>query len=528
MKSVRRSAVTLSVAAFVPLLLLALFYMAFQFQELNREVEYKTLGPAGAYVARLDAKLAADLGALSVLAGAPLLRSDEPEDGRMRAMTAMADFPHWKNIILTDASTREELWQTAVLTMGRAPARPYVLDFAARKAISEIGGIAEAKRGCACIPINRRLAGSSYILTVERDVSDLQELLRAETAPGETAALVDREGLFIARTIEQDSRVGTPSTEYVRKAVSQGGSGIYSGVTFEGLHNRTAYVTSELSKWSAHIAVADKSHNLLSAGHTTFLILAVITSLCFAGALTSYGIRDLKRRGREERAQMQSHKLEAIGTLSSAVAHDFNNLLTIMTACLRILGKSDDPLKKEQAIREGLSAAERSAKLVHQLLTFARDKPLELSCVDLSATIDGIRDLLSRSLGSGITFDVNISPDAQHVQTNAAQLELVLINLAVNARDAMPGGGTFSITSKTASATGCVDLMVKDTGIGMSAEVATRALEPFFTTKPEGKGTGLGLAQAHMLAKDSKGSLHLETALGKGTLFTFSLSACEL
>ena len=202
---------------------------------------------------------------------------------------------------------------------------------------------------------------------------------------------------------------------------------------------------------------------------------------------------------------MQSYKLEAIGTLSSAVAHDFNNLLTIMTACLRILGKSDDLSKKEQAIREGLSAAERSAKLVRQLLTFARDKPLELCCVDLSATIDGIQDLLSRSLGRGITLDVNISPDAQHVQTNGAQLELVLINLAVNARDAMPSGGTFSITSKRALATGCVDLMVKDTGIGMSDEVATRALEPFFTTKPEGKGTGLGLAQAHMLAHFADG-----------------------
>jgi len=110
MKSVRRSAVTLSVAAFVPLLLLALFYLAFQFQELNREVEYKTLGRARAYIVRLDAKLAEDLGALSVLAGVPSLRSNELEDGRLRAMNAMADFPHWKNIILTDASTREELW----------------------------------------------------------------------------------------------------------------------------------------------------------------------------------------------------------------------------------------------------------------------------------------------------------------------------------------------------------------------------------------------------------------------------------
>jgi signal transduction histidine kinase len=512
-------------AASVPLLLLAIFYVAFQLREINLASETRTVNRAEAYIAQLDASLAEDLGALAVLAGSQSIRSSDIQEGRNRAIAAMADFPRWKNVILTDATSREEVWQTAGPD-AKTPARRSLLAFANRKTVAEVGGIGE-NHECVCVPLHRHIANSDLILTVERDITEFQEILKSESGAEETAALVDREGLFIARTKEQNTRFGTPATQYVRKAVAQGGSGVYSGITYEGMSNRTAYVTSPISKWSVHFAIPALAYDLLMTGQLAISILGLAVALSFAIALTLYGIRDIRRRAKEERARVQSYKLEAIGTLSSAVAHDFNNLLTIMSACLRILEKSDDPKKQHQAIQEGKSAAERSAKLVQQLLTFARDKPIELSCVDLTATIDGIRDLLARSLGSNITLKVDVAPDARYAQTNAAPLELVLINLAVNAKDAMPEGGTLSIFTKKATTAGCVDLMVKDTGIGMSEEVAAQALEPFFTTKPEGKGTGLGLAQAHLLAKDSKGSLYLDTALGKGTTFTFCLPACE-
>jgi len=513
------------VAAIVPSLLLGVFYLSIQVQERNRNVEDKTVDRAVSYMALADIQLAAELGALSVLAGSQSFRSGAPDEARSRAIAVANDFPRWKNVILTDASAREEIWQTAA-SAARAPARAYALDFAARDSVSEVGGV-DGK--CACIRIHRRLAepASSYVVTVEREVSDLQALLVARKGAGEIAALVDRESLFIARTAQHDLRLGTPATEFVRKAVERGGNGIYSGVTYEGLRNRTAYATSDLSGWSTHFAVPAKSYNLLSTGSTSLALLAVIAALLFAGGVTWYGVRDLTMRRRQERARMQSYKLEAIGNLSSAVAHDFNNLLSIVTACFRSLSRPDDRLKSEQVIQEGLSAVDRGAKLVTQLLTFARDKPPEISCIDLSATIDGIRDLLARSLGQAIILDVTISSDAQNVSTNGSQLELVLINLAVNARDAMPEGGTFSIASNTSSVPGCIDVLIRDTGIGMSEEVAARAFDPFFTTKPEGKGTGLGLAQAHLLAKDSGGSLHLETSPGKGALFTWRFNACR-
>lgn len=528
MRIAKRSAVTLAVAAFVPLLLLGIFYIASHLQQMQREAEDVTLTRAAAYLGRVDGTLNGDLGALSVLASSQFIRSGALREARERASEVENERPHWKNIILTNATAGEQIWQTATSQEVRAAARPDVLEFAARGAIMEVGGFHEAKRECACVTLHRRLIidGSVYVLTLERDVADFQEALMAVALTGEIAALVDRKGLFLARTAEYQNRLGTPATQYVRAAVAQGGDGIYTGTTYEGLRNRTAYATSELSGWSAHIAVPARTYNLLSAGSFTFAVLAVATALLFAGAVTWYGIRDIAARRREERARLQSQKLEAVGYLSSTVAHDFNNLLAVMTACLRSLGKSDDAAKRQKVLDEGLAAADRGAKLVRRLLAFAREKPLELDCVDLDSTIEEIRDLLVRSLGPDVAIALSVAPDARHVRTNGAQLELVLLNLAVNARDAMPNGGSFSIESKRASVSGFVDVRVKDTGVGMSEQVASNAFEPFFTTKAEGLGTGLGLAQVQLLAKDSGGSIHLETAPGKGALFTLRLPAC--
>ena len=525
----RRSAIAWLVAAVVPLLLLGIFYIGVLFQDRQHQTEERSLDRAGSYLERVDSRLAGDLGALTVLAGSRPILSGVADDARSQAILAANEFPSWKNVILTDVSTRESVWQTAAPAAPHAPARADALAFAARGAKSWIGGVREARNSCLCVPIHHRIEanGALFVLTVERNVADFHDLLVAQISPGEIAALVDREGLFIARTVENATRIGTPATQYVRQAVARGGEGVYGGVTYEGLRNRTAYVTSELSGWSTHIAVPATSYNLLSAGYATFALLAVAAALLFAGGVTWYGLHDLKLERRRERARMQSYKLEAIGALSSAVAHDFNNLLAIMAACLNILSTSEDPAKRGKVTQEARAAIDRSAQLVRQLLTFVRDKPLEISCVDLSVTIDGIRDLLVRILGHGITLEFKIPPEAQYVSTNGAQLELVLMNLAANARDAMPEGGKFSISSGKTPDQAWVDLMVKDTGVGMSTEVASRALEPFFTTKPEGKGTGLGLAQAQMLAKDSGGALSLETALGKGCLLTFRFPACR-
>jgi signal transduction histidine kinase len=338
--------------------------------------------------------------------------------------------------------------------------------------------------------------------------------------------VVDRDGLFIARSLDYAERLATPATEYVREAVAAGGEGLYVGVTYEGLRNRTAYTTSALSGWSTHIAVPSIGFTLLDAGSLGFTLLAGAVALVFAAVVAWFGVQDVRMRRLSERAQLQSQKLEAIGQISGGVAHDFNNLLAVMIACLKQLRGSATAPKDIEVIEQGLATAERGAELTRSLLSFARTKPLEVVCVDLRATVAGIRNLLAKSLGTGVTLEVSLSDQARFARTNTTQLELALLNLAVNARDAMPNGGTFTISSRPSRVRGHVDVLVRDTGVGMSESVAARALEPFYTTKPEGKGTGLGLVQVVSLATQSGGALELNTAPGKGAEFVLRLPAC--
>jgi signal transduction histidine kinase len=526
---VNRSATIFSIAALIPLLVLGSLLIASLLQHKNQTTEDKTLERALSFVAEVDGMISSDLGALTVLTSSKVFATADWQLARGYTEAVTSEFPHWKNVILANAVDGQLLWQTAAPSDGMALTPPEVLTMTKQSASKVNSEILGAKRDCKCVMVRRRFTSkdSFYMLILERDVKDIQQTLAASVLPNEIAAVVDQNGNFIARTIDFDTRMGTPATQFVRDAVARGGNGVYSGTTFEGLHNRSAYATSNLSGWSAHIAVPATSYNILSLGYVTFGLLGLLTAFGFAGGMVWYAAQDLVKRRRAEHAQIRSQKLEAMGYLASAVAHDFNNLLAVMTSCLRFLDKPIEQDKKERVIREGIAAAGRGEKLVRQLLSFARDKPMELDCVDLENAFTDIQDLLVRCLGPGIFIDVDLPPGARHVRTNAAQLELVLLNLAVNARDAMPNGGNFAITSKLAPMPGFIDLMIKDTGIGMTKEVAARALEPFFTTKDAGKGTGLGLAQAQLLMQQSGGSLHLETEPGKGALFILRLPICN-
>ncbi|MFO1183717.1 MAG: ATP-binding protein [Bauldia sp.] len=226
-------------------------------------------------------------------------------------------------------------------------------------------------------------------------------------------------------------------------------------------------------------------------------------------------------------ALVQSQKLEAVGHLSGVLVHDFKNLLAIVDACLRQIGRGCDEATRVEIVAEGLGATRRGAALIEQLLSFARDKPLELDCVDIAEVLEGIGELLTRSINRGSKLTTHIDPDARLAYTNATQLEVALINLAVNARDAMPNGGALSISAVLSADGKYVELCVRDTGTGMPPEVAARALDPFFTTKKEGKGTGLGLAQVNSLVQQSGGELLIDSVVGKGTAVTLRLQRCD-
>ncbi|MCJ9669667.1 MULTISPECIES: ATP-binding protein [unclassified Neorhizobium] len=219
----------------------------------------------------------------------------------------------------------------------------------------------------------------------------------------------------------------------------------------------------------------------------------------------------------------QAQKMEVIGQLTGGVAHDFNNLLMVISGGLDVLDKRDDPARRERIKSGMLQAVNRGASLTRQLLTFARRQPLKPQPIDLRHQISEMRELLDRTLSGDINIDVDVDMGVWPVQADPAELELVLLNLCVNARDAMPDGGTIIIraSNSVVDASGqrgdVVKITVADSGMGMQPEVLKRVFEPFFTTKDIGKGSGLGLAQVYGFVEASGGSVEINSEPGVGT-----------
>ncbi len=250
---------------------------------------------------------------------------------------------------------------------------------------------------------------------------------------------------------------------------------------------------------------------------------------------------DLTERTRLEAQLLQAQKMEAVGQFAGGIAHDFNNLLTVITAYAELLiGDVNETAPKRADLLEIRGAASRAAALVRQLLAFSRRQVLVPSLIDLNSVVRETEQMLRRVLPPTVTIVTSLDPELHVVFADTGQVEQVLMNLVVNARDAMADGGTLTVTTANVSqesAIGVDDadthrsrevmLSVSDTGCGMSREVQARIFEPFFTTKEVGKGTGLGLSTAHGIVSQSGGRLTVSSTEGVGTTFTIHLPAAS-
>ncbi|WP_295848145.1 hybrid sensor histidine kinase/response regulator [Tardiphaga sp.] len=251
------------------------------------------------------------------------------------------------------------------------------------------------------------------------------------------------------------------------------------------------------------------------------------------GERTSDLMKEVAARERAQEQLRQAQKMETIGQLTGGVAHDFNNLLMAVMGNLELLRKRipEDP-RLHRLIDGALQGAERGASLTQRLLAFARQQDLKAVAVDLGGLVRGMIDLLERSLGPRVALRLDIPDDLPPARIDANQLELAILNLAINARDAMQDGGSIDIRIRRYRANDG-DVALKpgdylkvsliDNGGGMSAETLTKAIEPFFSTKPVGKGTGLGLSMVHGLAVQLGGTLELSSLIGSGTTATLVL-----
>jgi signal transduction histidine kinase/ActR/RegA family two-component response regulator len=241
--------------------------------------------------------------------------------------------------------------------------------------------------------------------------------------------------------------------------------------------------------------------------------------------------QQMEEREKAEQALRQSQKMEAIGRLTGGIAHDFNNLLMVASSGVELLDRTPDPAKRKALIDGIRQAVERGGALTRQMLAFSRRAPLKTEVLHLPARIEGLRFLLDRALREDIEVVLDLPDDLWRVEADPGELELALLNLAVNARDAMPNGGRVSLSAHNMPADvggkDMICLTVSDTGTGMSEAVASRVFEPFFTTKEVGRGTGLGLSQVYGFVRSSGGEIGVESTEGAGATFTLCLPRSE-
>jgi PAS domain S-box-containing protein len=241
-------------------------------------------------------------------------------------------------------------------------------------------------------------------------------------------------------------------------------------------------------------------------------------------------LRDQERLRHAEESLQQVQKLESLGQLTGGVAHDFNNLLAVFASGLQLLERNVTADQRQRVLAGMRRAIERGRGLTHQLLAFTRRRPINPESIDLAAHLMGMREMLTRSLRGDIEVRIQLSADLWPVEIDPGELELAMINLCVNARDAMTGSGSIAITARNLKASGddgavtdFVQLCVEDTGSGMPPEVLARVFEPFFTTKDIGKGSGLGLPQVYGFVQQSSGRLSIDSHVGEGTVVTMTL-----
>jgi two-component system NtrC family sensor kinase len=356
-------------------------------------------------------------------------------------------------------------------------------------------------------------------------------------------ALLREDGLFLARYPAVPAGSAdrlAKTTGFGRTVAKTPEGGFYSSTSpvdkidrryaIRRLGTRPLYLTAGIenaalrSEWIATMA----PHLIFGIPASLFLFLTLFVIQRRTQSLYA----EMDRRASAEDSLRQSQKLEAIGHLTGGVAHDFNNLLTIIIGNLEGLQKQlvEADAKVRRRLDNAMHGAQRAATLTKRLLAFSRQQPLTPAPIDINRLMNGLSDFLQRALGEEISLEVVGSGGIWPVEADASELESVLVNLAVNARDAMPGGGKLTVEASNSylDEAYCrrhtdvqpgqfVQISVTDNGTGMTDEVLQRAFEPFYTTKPTGQGTGLGLSQVYGFVKQSGGHVKIYSELGEGT-----------
>ena len=375
-----------------------------------------------------------------------------------------------------------------------------------------------------------------------------------EPGIGHSVFLVRTDGTYLARVPQTDENAIPPDAPLMQAVQRARNSGMFEAASrTDGVERIVGYV--RVSPYPVFVGFGVSKQSVLAEWRSHLLaygVIALLSSLALLG-VSGLAIREASRerlasqrwqeaaaQARAEVAQReqaeeqlrQAQKMEAVGRLTGGVAHDFNNLLTVITGSLDILRRhlSGADERSLKLLNNALEGANRAASLTHRLLAFSRQQPLEPKAIDPNKLMAGMSEMLSRTLSENIAIETVLAGGLWRTFADPNQLESAILNLAVNARDAMPDGGKLTIETANAhlddayarahsdvKAGQYVLIAVCDTGAGMPPDVAARAFDPFFTTKAVGRGTGLGLSQVYGFAKQSGGHVAIYSEPGQGT-----------
>lgn len=374
------------------------------------------------------------------------------------------------------------------------------------------------------------LAGSVSAALAFDDKGTVREYLNALRADREiqAAGIYDSGGSLVAGY--SNGLPGLPKNALPHDALIAGGTlSVAVPVSQNGLGLGTVYLRTDVEPWTRRASRYIALGIFLSL---TSLLIAVLGS-SYAAASRAFAKlhHEVAAREQAESALRQGQKMEAMGQLTGGVAHDFNNLLMAASSGVDLLARTDDPEKRQRLLQGIRDAHDRGAKLTQQLLTFARKTQVKPEVIDVGTRLQGIRDLLDRSLREDVAVHFRLEPGLWPIEVDASQFDIAIVNIAVNARDAMPRGGQIEISASNApGALGgedAVSIHLRDEGTGMDPEAIDKAFEPFFTTKGVGRGTGLGLSQVYGFARAARGTSSIESEAGRGTIVTLLLPRCQ-